>query len=29
MTKLSSDKGPLYLQIKQIIEDRIIHGIYT
>ncbi|MEB7722216.1 GntR family transcriptional regulator [Staphylococcus equorum] len=29
MTNLSSDKGPLYLQIKQIIEDRIIHGIYT
>ena len=29
MTKLSSAKGPLYLQIKQIIEDRIIHGIYT
>src|SRR5699024_140621 len=29
MTKLSSEKGPLYLQIKQIIEDRIIHGIYT
>ena len=29
MTKLSSDKGPLYLQIKEIIEDRIIHGIYT
>ena len=29
MTVLSSEKGPLYLQIKQIIEDRIIHGIYT
>lgn len=29
MTRLSSEKGPLYLQIKQIIEDRIIHGIYT
>lgn len=29
MTILSSKKGPLYLQIKQIIEDRIIHGIYT
>lgn len=29
MTKLSSAKGPLYIQIKQIIEDRIIHGIYT
>ncbi|WP_210617837.1 GntR family transcriptional regulator [Mammaliicoccus lentus] len=29
MMKISSKKGPLYLQIKQIIEDRIIHGIYT
>src|SRR5699024_9150297 len=28
MTKLSSEKGPLYLQIKQIIEERIIHAIY-
>lgn len=26
--KISRSKGPLYLQIKQVLKDRILHGIY-
>src|SRR5699024_6951974 len=27
--KVSRKKGPLYLQIRDIIKDRILHGIYA